>query len=328
MNQYDSLYGVPVRYALSPGQEAEAVMLDVKQTRADLRAEVDTGGTILRQIKLRAGFADYRHDELEDTGAIGTSFFNEGIEARLELVQARHGNWEGAVGGQMLVRDFNVVGEEKFLPRNRTQQYGIFTLQSFDLGPLRAEVGGRYEHSVINAFADADLGNGDIERRFDAYSGSIGASYGIAEGWRLGLSGNYSERAPSAEELYPNGPHAGTQAFEIGNPDFVKERSKGIEASLRGTGDGYNLSVSGFYNWFSDFIYDRQTGEHRRRPARLPVRSGRCALLWCGGRRLRASRHHRRLCHQCGWGGRFRACHHRQCRSGAAHSPAACARRA
>ena len=259
VNQYDSLYGVPVRYALNPGEEAEAVMLDVKQTRADLRAEVDTGGGILRQIKLRAGFADYRHDELEDTGEIGTSFFNEGIEARVELVQARRGNWEGAVGGQLLVRDFNVIGEEKFLPRNRTEQYGLFTLQSFDLGPLRAEVGGRFEHSVISAFADEDLGNGDIRRTFDAYSGSLGASYGLFDGWRAGLSATYSERAPSAEELYPNGPHAGTQAFEIGDPTFTKERSKGLEASLRGSGNGYNLSLSGFYNWFDDFIYDQQT---------------------------------------------------------------------
>ncbi len=261
VNRYDSLYGVPVRYALSPGEEAEMVTLDVKQTRADLRAEVDTGGGFLDRIKLRAGFADYRHDELEDTGEIGTSFFNQGIETRLELVQAKRGSWEGAIGGQLLVRDFNVVGEEKFLPRNRTQQYGIFTLQSFDLGPLRAEAGGRYEHSTVDAFADDDLGNGDINRTFNAYSGSLGASYGIFDGWRIGLSGSYTERAPAAEELYPNGPHAGTQAFEIGDPTFKKERSKGLEASLRGSGAGYSLSLSGYYNWFDDFIYDQQTGE-------------------------------------------------------------------
>ncbi|MBH9538716.1 TonB-dependent receptor [Novosphingopyxis sp. YJ-S2-01] len=261
VNQYDSLYGVPIRYALQPGEDAEAVRLDVKQTRADLRAEVDTGGGFLRQIKLRAGFADYEHSEIEDTGEVGTTFYNQGIEARLELVQARRGNWEGAIGGQMLIRDFNVVGEEKFLPRNRTQQYGIFTLQSFDLGPLRAEAGGRYEHSILNAFPDTDLGNPFIERRFDAFSGSLGASYGLSDAWRLGLSGTYTERAPAAEELFPNGPHAGTQAFEIGNPNFDKERSKGLEASLRGKGDGYNLSVSGFYNWFDNFIYDQQTGE-------------------------------------------------------------------
>ena len=106
-----------------------------------------------------------------------------------------------------------------------------------------------------------DLGNPFIERRFDAFSGSLGASYGLSDAWRLGLSGTYTERAPAAEELFPNGPHAGTQAFEIGNPNFDKERSKGLEASLRGKGDGYNLSVSGFYNWFDNFIYDQQTGE-------------------------------------------------------------------
>ncbi len=260
INQYDSLYGVPIRYSLDPAIDAEAVMLDVKQTRADLRAEVDTHGSFLDSIKLRAGFADYQHSELGPDGAVGTTFFNQGIEGRLEFVQRKRGDWEGAFGTQLLVRDFNVIGDEKFLPRNDTTQLGVFTLQSFDLGPLRAEAGGRFEHSEINAHADTDLGNPDISHRFNALSGSLGASYSVLPDWRLGLSGSYTERAPAAEELYPNGPHAGTQAFEIGDPGLQKEISKGLELSLRGTGDRYSLSLSGFYNRFDNFIYDQQTG--------------------------------------------------------------------
>ena len=260
VNRYDSIYGVPTRYALDPAVEDEMVRLDVKQTRADLRAEVDTGGGLLGSIKLRAGFADYQHSEIADDGAVGTTFYDQGIEGRLEFVQNKRGSWEGAFGGQLLVRDFNVIGDEAFLPRNSTTQIGLFTLQSFDVGPLRAEAGGRFEHSQVDAFASAALGNGDITRRFDALSGSLGASYAVLPDWRLGLSGSYTERAPSAEELYPNGPHAGTQAFEIGDPDLQKESSKGLELSLRGSGDRYSLALSGFYNWFDNFIYDQQTG--------------------------------------------------------------------
>ena len=69
-----------------------------------------------------------------------------------------------------------------------------------------------------------------------------------------------TSRAPSAEELFANGPHAGTQAFEIGNPDFKLERSWGLEAVLRGKGTGYTLEASAFYNWFDNFVFDNQTG--------------------------------------------------------------------
>lgn len=259
VSHLDNRYGVPVRYSLDGG-EAEEVSLHVQQTRADMRGEVETGGNVLEKIRLRAGFADYRHDEIEDTGEIGTSFFNRGLEARLELVQAARGGWRGAVGGQMFIRDLNIVGEEKFLPKSETQQFGLFTLQSFDMGAFRAEAGGRYEYTVARAAADDLLGNGDIRRSFDSFSGSLGGSVGLGGNLRFGINASHTERAPSAEELFANGPHAGTQAFEVGNPGFAKEISDGLEATLKGSGDGYSFGLSAYHNWFRNFIYENPTG--------------------------------------------------------------------
>lgn len=260
VSHFDSLYGVPVRYSLDPDVEAEEVRLDVKQTRADLRAEVDTGPGFIEKLRFRAGAADYKHNELEDTGEIGTTFFNQSLEARLELVQAARGGWRGASGLQYFSRDFDVQGEEKFVPKNETSQFGIFTLQSFELGAVRAEAGGRYEHTTLEARADEDLGNPDLRRSFDAYSGSIGASYEIVPAVRLGLNLTHTERAPSAEELFPNGPHAGTQAFEIGNPFFTKEKSNGAEVTLKTNGEGYAFNISAYYTDFTDFIFEQRTG--------------------------------------------------------------------
>ena len=260
VNHYDSLYGVPIRYSLDSAVEAEQVHLDVKQTRADFRAEVETGGGLLDKIRTRWGWADYQHSEIDADGTVGTTFYNQGLEGRIELVQAKRGAWQGAVGGQLFIRNLDIVGEEKFLPKSETQQYGLFTLQEFNLGRIRAEIGGRFEHSILSAAADATLGNPDITRRFDAFSGSAGASLGIVDGWRIGLNLSHTERAPSAEELFANGPHAGTQAFEIGNPDFTKETSNGIEATVRGAGRGYSFEASVYHNWFDNYIYEAQTG--------------------------------------------------------------------
>jgi len=259
-SRYDSLYGVPVRYAIGPAVEAEAVRLQVKQDRADLRGEVTIGGSFLDVVRLRAGFADYRHAEIEADGAVGTAFFNKSIEARLEIVQAERGAWRGAFGGQLSARDFNVLGDEAFVPKNATRQIGLFALQEFDSGPFKAEAGLRYEYSALDADASATIGNPAYSRRFDAVSGALGGSYAIAQGVRLGLNTSYTERAPAAEELFANGPHAGTQAFEIGNPDFRKERSKTVELSLRGARAGLTFGLAAYHSWFDDYIYERQTG--------------------------------------------------------------------
>lgn len=260
VSRYDSLYGVPIRYSLDPDVEAEAVRLDVKQTRVDFRGEVETGGGFLQSIKLRGGYADYQHSEIDAEGAVGTTFYNQGWEGRLELVQRERAGWRGAIGAQMLFRDLNVVGDEKFLPKNETQQFGVFTLQEVEFGPVKVEAGARFEHSVVSAQADADLGNPRYHRTFDTVSGSLGAGVDVAPGWRIGLNLSRSERAPSAEELFANGPHAGTQAFEVGNPAFGKEKSWGLEATLHGKGDGYSVSASAFHSWFKDYIYETQTG--------------------------------------------------------------------
>ena len=252
----DNFYGVPVRYSLDADGEAEKVRLHMKQDRADLRAELPVNGGFLESIRLRAGFADYQHQEIEETGEVGTTFYNQSIESRLELVQAKRGGWDGAIGAQFFARNFHVEGEEKFLPRNETEQLGFFTLQSFDLGTTRIELGGRYEHTRVAADADETLLNPAYHRSFDALSGSLGVSQELVPGWRVGLNLSRTERAPSAEELFARGNHAGTQAFELGNPDFGLEKSWGIEGTLRGQGDGYTLSLSAYHNWFDGYIYD------------------------------------------------------------------------
>jgi iron complex outermembrane receptor protein len=259
INRLDSLYAIPIRFSLDPAVEAEAVRIELKQTRADARAEIDTGDGLIDQLRFRGGYSDYRHSELDDTGAVGTTFFNKGHEARIEAVQSEKGGWGGGFGAQYFGRNLETVGDEKSLPPNRTTQLGLFTVQTYETGKLRAEAGARYEHQKVSADADPTLGNPDLTRSFDAFSGSVGASFG-SRAFRVGINLSHTERAPSAEELYVNGPHPGTQSFEIGNPDFSKEKSNGIELTARASGDGWSLGASAFHIWFDDYIYEAATG--------------------------------------------------------------------
>src|SRR3546814_7177841 len=74
-SHYDSLYGVPVRYATEPGQEQEAPRLDVVQNRFDVRGEVDAGGGLFDRIQIGRAHAHYRHFELEEDNSVKVVHF-------------------------------------------------------------------------------------------------------------------------------------------------------------------------------------------------------------------------------------------------------------
>ena len=254
-----STYQVPIRYSLDPTIEAEAPTIDLEQTRYDARAEIPLGG-FFSQLRARGGYSSYHHDEVEDTGEIGSSFFSKGGEARVELEQSERSGWGGTSGFQYLNRNAKIRGEEKFLPDSRQKQTGLFTLQTLVAGPWRLEGGARFEFSKLSAKADEQLATPALSRSFTTVSGSLGAQYEFSPGWRAGLSLSRSARAPSIDELFANGPHGGSQSFEVGDPDLSPEKSLGVEASLRGTRGPVHFTGNLFYTHFSNYIFQSPTG--------------------------------------------------------------------
>jgi len=119
----------------------------------------------------------------------------------------------------------------------------------------------RVEFSRLAAEEDADIGTPQMSRRFTTLSGSVGGNYEFSPGWRGGVTVSSSGRAPSIDELFANGPHAGTQAFEIGDPELDPERSLSIEASVRRSTGPVHLTGTAYYSRFSNFIFQSRTGE-------------------------------------------------------------------
>jgi len=274
VTRHTAFYGVPIRFSLDPATEAEAPRLDVEQTRYDARAEIPLGGAFA-SLRVRGGLARYHHDELEPDGAIGTSFYTRGGELRAELEQADRSGWGGTSGIQFLKKSVSIDGEEKYLPDARQRQSGIFTLQSLKSGPWRFEGGARIETSRLAADADDLLGTPAGRRRFTTLSGSLGALYSLSPDWKAGLNLSRSARAPAIDELFAGGPHAGTQAFEIGDPTLDPERSLGIEASLRRTTGPVRASLTAYVTRFANFIYQASTGEIEDDLPVLAYRQGR-----------------------------------------------------
>jgi len=164
----------------------------------------------------------------------------------------------------------HLSGEEKYLPDSSNRQLGLFTLQSLVLGPVRFEAGLRVESTHLHAGEDPQIaanggvvGTTPISASFTPVSASLGANFDIASGWRAGLSISHSERSPAIDELFANGPHGGSETFEVGDPTLGPEKSNAVELSLHHTTGPVHVQGSLYYSKFSNFIFQAPTGEVR-----------------------------------------------------------------
>ena len=258
LHRYESDYGIPGGHAHEEEEhhdEVEAgVTIGLRQTRFDLNGSLELDGFI-EKIQLFGGYADYTHTEFEEPGIVGTVFTNEGYEARAEAIQRERGAWSAAYGGQIRNRDFSAVGEEAFVPPTNSKQIGIYTFQKTEIGNIHLEAAARFEntkHTVLGS---------TTQRSFDAISLSAGGDVHLSDAFRLGGTVFRTERTPTTEELFSNGPHLATNQFERGNSALGKETSTGIEAALRYRNEGRFFTANVFYTDYDDFIFEVETGE-------------------------------------------------------------------
>jgi iron complex outermembrane receptor protein len=190
----------------------------------------------------------------------GTLFFIDTLETRLELLQTeRHRggvSHSGSLGMQYFDRDLKANGAEAFLPRTQTERWAFFTLQEFDSGPLRWQVGARFENQ------DSDPTSNSLERRsHQGLSASLGLVWKAGDAFSIATSLARSVKLPSPEELYSEGLHVAAQAFEIGNQNLREEVALGLDLSFRLEQGPLSGELTLFRQDFTDFIFQAFTGE-------------------------------------------------------------------
>lgn len=246
-NDFQTNYGIP------PGAEPDFVRIDLSQSRFDMQGGINDVG-IFKSLGVRLADTDYEHTELEGA-EIGTQFFSNTFELRLEAVQNQWRGWEGAFGIQYIDNDFEAVGEEAFVPPTATLDWGFFVLQEREFGPFKLELGARYDDVSVTPNAI-----GLTEQTYNLFSYSIGGIWKINEQFHMTLTLDDAERAPTAEELFAYGPHVATGLFEIGNSDLNKEQSTGANIGLHFHTDTIDASVSAYRTKYDNFTYLQETG--------------------------------------------------------------------
>ncbi len=258
----NSNYGIPGHHHHHEEEDADAaeaeeedggVSIDLEQVRYDFLGSVKNPLSGISEIKTRWGYNDYEHTEIEPTGEIGTSILNEELEGRVEFIHVPLGanNWNGVVGVHMNQRDFEAVGEEAFVPASEQDALAVFLVEKADFGQWHVDLGARYENQ------QTDNINGDsVDHNLVSLGGGLNFDY--SEAYQIGASIGRSQRGASIEELFANGPHAATNAFEVGNIDLVDETSTNIDLHWQHEGDSQTFMVNLFYNRINDYIYQQE----------------------------------------------------------------------
>jgi iron complex outermembrane receptor protein len=166
------------------------------------------------------------------------------------------------------IKSINKVNVQEILnPDAKVFENGIYYLIDFDLNKYFIQAGVRYDYRFVEADASAqhliDYGftlvgnpeNRKLTRSFQGMTGSLGISRRIKDFNTLKLNFSTGYRAPDIAELFSNGPHPGTNRFEMGNADFKREQSFQADLGWILKSSKFSVNSSVFVNFIQNYIF-------------------------------------------------------------------------
>ena len=238
------------------------VRIDMNSEHWELASEFKDLSNIINRVKFRMAHTDYEHKELEGA-EVGTTFTNRGLEGSIEAAHRPVANLNGVLGYQFSNTYFAALGEEAFVPSVNTQNKALYLYEELPLGNVEQKhkitFGLRLGHTMVDSKDSPVFGTGQ-NNSFNPNSVALGGLYQINQNWALTSNLSHNERAPSYFELYANGAHIATGQFEVGNNNFDKERSNGIDTQIRYKEGKNSFSIGAYYTRFSNFIGLFNTG--------------------------------------------------------------------
>jgi iron complex outermembrane receptor protein len=247
-------------YRSTYGTVAEdEVTIGMKSDRYALEGEVRNLVGPLQSIKGQYSQTDYRHTEFEGATP-GTVFKNKGSDFRLEARHAKIGNLDGVLGFQTESNRFSADGSEAFAPYSKTSQSAVFAYEELATGWGKLSLGGRLESVKVESFGNPRVARfTPASRDFKPGSYAFGALWNAAPGWQLTGNLAYTERAPKDYELFADGPHIATAAYEVGNANLAKEQSNNVDVGAAWKAGGHSFKLNTYVSRFRNYIALNQT---------------------------------------------------------------------
>ena len=251
LSQFNSNYGTVAE---------DEVTIGMKSDHAAVAGEWRGLGGPVQSVKFHWGQTDYTHTEFEGRDA-GTLFKSNGHDLRVEARHAPWGALNGVVGLQTESSNFSADGAEAFAPYSNTRQSALFVYEELATSWGKVSGGLRTESVSVESF-----GNPQVDRfvtgtrSFSPVSYAVGALWNAAPAWQFTTNLAYSERAPKDYELFANGPHIATNAYELGDATLRVEQSTNLDLGVHWKVGANRMALSAFVNEFSNYLALQATG--------------------------------------------------------------------
>lgn len=244
--------------------------------RGSVEAMLAVGGG---QLQVQGGYEDnYRREFASATARrpdLGLLVRN--WTGLVHLHHAPAGPLRGTFGISAMSSDFDNRGSQTLIPRSASRAAAAYVVEQLALGRWRIMAGARHDvrslHVHVDSLADR------ARRTHGATTGSVGMLYELAASVTLVAGMARGFRAPAAPDLYADGFHEGTRAYERGDPDLAVETSLNRELGIRIAAPRLHGEVTGFVNTIDGYIYLRPFGTGGARFDSLEVVQGDARLV-------------------------------------------------
>jgi iron complex outermembrane receptor protein len=279
---FSGAMGIPRAYQLTPDNSNRDVDLpsqDVNHFKIISNNSIKLGQ---KWLEVDIGYQKNTRKEYSNPHAHGSGDVQHGTLAlQLDLhtltanarLQTTHNKHQNVLGLQSSLQKNISGGYEFLIPDYNSRQAGVFMLHQYRLnertvinGGLRADVGFMESGQVIypfyyeNNFVDSIERSPDVNRNFFNYSAGIGISYEPNTQNNFKFNFGKTFRTPTPPELTANGMHHGTFRYEVGDPNLDPEQGFQFDAVWTYTKKNIRISVTPFYNYFSNYIYLSPSG--------------------------------------------------------------------
>lgn len=281
---FSGAVGIPRAYALTPDGNRRDV--DIPYQAVD-HLKLSLTNTILlgrNHIYIALGYQNNLREEhsfpefhslpqanIGQTLALQLRLQTWSAEAHLEHLR---GAWKRIIGlsGQMQANQ--IGGFELLLPNFRLWRAGIYQINEYqtaggwhfsgglrlDAAQNRTDFASRFVFTSDGGISDTLSVPATDDILFN-WSASLGANKSIwEEKWAVKAHLGKSFRVPYPSETASNGVHHGTFRHEQGTPDLESEHGLQLDLSSDWTLGTFEASLSGFANYFQNFIYLQPSG--------------------------------------------------------------------
>lgn len=236
------------------------------------------------------------HNVREEYGDVDASEHALGLTALTGTVTAHWhpaqrqmlgGEWSGMLGVAAMGQQFQKSGTQTLIPDAAASNIALYGYEQATLGRLTLSVGARWDLRTLSAERDDVLSLDPTQRTWNTWTGNAGATYALREHMSVVMAVARGFRSPWYNELFANGFHEGTRAYERGNPELTLETSLNADLGIRVRQRTFTLDAGVYSNRISDYIYLRPFGTGARAFDSLDVvqgdawlRGGELAATW------------------------------------------------